>query len=84
MSYSEFELEGFHKYSVKHRQQVMSSEVCGCFYCCKLFSPDTVTQWTDHEQTALCPLCNIDAVLPGCNFDEITEELLQQMHEFWF
>ena len=28
------------------REKVLSSELCGCFYCGKTFSPAEITDWT--------------------------------------
>ena len=38
---------------------------CGCFHCLGLFRADQVIAWTDEDQTALCPLCGMDAVVPA-------------------
>lgn len=38
---------------------------CGCFHCLGQFRAERVTAWTDDGQTALCPLCGMDAVVPA-------------------
>jgi len=35
-------------------------------------------------QTAICPKCGIDAVLPKSALYEITNELLEAMNKEWF
>ena len=72
-----------HRLSDRHRQAVMLSHTCGCFYCYTLFNPQRVEEWTDDGCTALCPSCGIDAVLPGY-WVKLTPLLLQQMHAFYF
>lgn len=38
---------------------------CGCFYCCKIFSPNEIEDWCEDEpdRTAICPYCWIDSVI---------------------
>lgn len=71
--------------SSKHRSAIEASEVCGCFYCKKQFPGSRVTSWVDAGQTAVCPHCAIDAVLPetapGC---PVPPEALDQMHQAYF
>jgi len=43
---------------------------------------ERVTEWVD-EDTALCPVCGIDAVLSSAS-DSISPETLEQMHTRWF
>jgi len=49
-----------------HRKQLLASEIAVCFYCFAEFPPSTVTQWCDGDEpghTAICPHCNVDAVV---------------------
>jgi hypothetical protein len=51
-----------------HRKQLLASERAACFHCLAEFEPSLITQWCDEDkfgigQTALCPLCEIDAVI---------------------
>ena len=54
---------------------------CGCFHCLSTFVADCVTDWVDDGTTALCPVCGIDAVLPGIGADVA---VLEQMQGRWF
>ena len=67
-----------------HRRLLERSARCGCFYCERLFSPSEIEAWTDREQTALCPHCGIDAVLPEVPLYVLDAELLREMHEAFF
>jgi hypothetical protein len=82
------DLEGHHRRSIRHRQEVLASAICGCFYCRKTFEPSAIQDWVDEVdgvgQTALCPSCGIDAVLPLEHAGPASEELLRTMHEYWF
>jgi len=71
-----------HGLSSLHRNQLAHVGRGGCFYCLALFDTAEIIDWTDDEQTALCPLCGIDAVLPAT--EEITPEFLKQMQQYWF
>ena len=55
-----------HEHCSLHRVELEASPVCGCFYCQAIFPPGEITQWIDDEQTALCPKCDIDAVIGLC------------------
>jgi hypothetical protein len=69
------------------------SEWCGCFYCLGFFRPPSIKEWVDDGQTAKCPGCGIDAVLPDKSLvliDSMDSSMtwslffLQKMHERWF
>lgn len=77
------DLELAHKRSSGHAAHIVSSSMCGCFFCGARFQPEAISEWTDDGDTALCPQCNIDAVLPDsvCRTDA---EMLSAMHRRWF
>jgi len=77
-----------HKFSSQHREDILSSDTCGCFYCTRQFSSIKIIDWIDGDengigQTALCPFCEIDSVI-GDKSIPITEEFLVKMHKHWF
>jgi hypothetical protein len=50
-----------------------------------VFTPRDILKWADGNQTALCPVCGIDAVLPDGDFGgRVTKELLEAMQDRWF
>ena len=73
-----------HKGSLKNREQVIASDSCGCFYCLKIFRPAEIKEWTDNEETALCPNCGIDSVLCSRSGVPIRSEFLFRMRQHWF
>ncbi len=83
-----------HRYSSNHRESVLASDVCGCFYCLSIFSPSEIEDWVDARkdetdinesgQTAFCPRCGIDSVLGSASGYPITREFLQKMNDYWF
>ena len=48
-----------------NRGQVESASLRGCFHCLAVFPGASVSAWIDGGETALCPRCGIDSVLPG-------------------
>ncbi len=56
---------------------------CGCFHCLSLFRADQVTAWTDEGETALCPRCGMDAVVPADALHLGAPELAE-MKRRWF
>jgi hypothetical protein len=56
---------------------------CACYHCIKIFEPKEIKEWTDNNDTAVCPFCNIDAVLPELVGFPFSEDLLHKIHDFW-
>jgi NAD-dependent SIR2 family protein deacetylase len=67
------------KYSMRNKEVVQQSQQCGCYHCLKTFTPDQIQEWTDGGLTALCPHCNVDAVVP-----ENMIPLLETIQKVWF
>ena len=55
-------------------------DMCGCYYCIRTFEVDEILEFTDNGNTALCPHCGIDAVIPGM----VNGFFLEKAHERWF
>jgi hypothetical protein len=77
-----------HDHSSRHRVELAESRFCGCFYCCSVFPPERIEEWTDpvdgEGQTALCPKCGIDAVIGDRAGFPISGEFLKRMRSYWF
>jgi len=75
-----------------HEDAIRRSKICGCFYCLSIFSPDEITEWIEESEdcprgagkTAVCPKCDIDAVLPDTIEYEITKDFLKAMQQEFF
>lgn len=72
------------RHSRRHRDAVLASERCGCFYCLAAFVPGEVEEWVDGGQTALCPRCGVDAVIGSASGHPVTRAFLSRMYERWF
>ena len=77
-----------HRHSIRHREEVLASERCGCFYCWAVFSPAEITDWTDQwggiGQMALCPRCGVDSVIGSDSGYPVTDAFLRAMKARWF
>lgn len=68
------------KFSAGNRASVAQAVNVGCYFCLRTFAAGEVKEWVDQDNTALCPHCGIDSVLP-----EVTDTaFLSAAHEHWF
>lgn len=77
-------IELAHNHSYRHREEVLKSEICGCFHCLEIYSTGLIIDWVDNDKTALCPECGIDSVIGSASNYPITKEFLQKMKTEWF
>lgn len=73
-----------HKKCINHRRELKSSQICGCFYCEEIFTPNLIDEWTDDDTTALCPKCGVDSIIGDQSGYPITVAFLNRMHKYWF
>ncbi len=71
-----------YKESAFHKDAILESEMCVCFFCVAKLAPNKILDWIDDGQTAICPRCGIDSVLPY--EDSLTMEFLQKMNDHYF
>ena len=83
-----YKLEDFikaHKYSSNHKLELIKDDICGCFYCLKIFNPNEISEWVeDKNGTAICPYCGIDSVIGKYSGFPIEEKFLKEMEKHWF
>jgi hypothetical protein len=73
-------LEDAPKAAYCNREAVEIADEASCYYCLSTFDPDAIDKYTDDGETALCPNCSVDAVLPGT----YTQAELAALHKHWF
>lgn len=78
------EIIKLHKTSIFHKKDVENSSLCGCFHCSKIFNPRKIVEWTDNGETAICPYCGIDSVIPNVKNNTETKEVLNMMLKYYF
>lgn len=58
-----------------------------CFYCEKRYDVSEIKEWIldEKDDTATCPYCDIDSVIPSLmDKKEITDEMVQELYEYYF
>lgn len=79
-----------HAVASHNRAEIEGSVWCACFQCVSWFPAGNIDKWTDHGETAMCPHCGIDAVIPDTSGwlkqGELREWLvfLTRMQQRWF
>lgn len=68
----------------RNRAEVLRSTVCHCFHCKRAFVAAQIRQWRDEGETAVCPHCEVDAVIGDASGYDMTPPLLEAMHDHWF
>lgn len=63
-----------------NREAIKAAEICGCASCLRIFPARLVGAWTDHGQTALCPYCSIDALVPVASGEALNANDLFAIH----
>lgn len=82
-------LGDIHEKCCNHRELIINSVNCGCFFCKEIFSPNKIEEWIDENelgigQTALCPYCGVDSVIGSYIGCDINDELLDKMYSEYF
>lgn len=76
---------GAHAHSSRHAAELHGGQTCGCIYCLAVFLPSEIADWTDDDDTALCPRCGIDSVLGDrSGFPVADDDFLAAMKDHWF
>lgn len=80
------DLEQAHKHSISNKEEIEKSELCGCYFCKKIFKSSEIKEWLKdkNDGTAKCPHCLTDSVIGDASGYLITEELLNKMNKKWF
>ena len=72
------------KFAMHNKNELEKATLCGCFYCLALFNPQEIKEWTDNGDTAICPFCNVDAVLSETSEVHLDKETLNKLNTYWF
>lgn len=73
-----------HKKSLYNKEALEKTNLCGCFYCCETYKTNEIKEWTDNGNTAICPKCGIDSIIPLSKEDFDTKEVLEKMFKYYF
>lgn len=64
-----------HMHSSKNRSEIENSRFCRCLCCLVEFSKKSIKEWTDNDQTAICPKCGVDSVIGDKFIDDLFEQV---------
>ena len=76
-----------HSRCIRNREVLQRVDRCGCFYCLAIFDSQEMEERIDEDEggdTALCPRCEIDSVLPESDEYPLTKDFLRRMYDHWF
>lgn len=84
------DLKAWHRHAMHNEEELAQSTQCGCFACGATFAPREITAWIDAgkpwrpaPRTALCPRCQMDAVIGSASGFPLTAEMLEEMRRHW-
>ena len=80
----ESQLNRLHAYSSHNKKLIDTADKCYCFYCKSCIGRDEIKTFVDNGETALCPKCDIDAIIPDSIGEAVDEEIISEMNEYWF
>lgn len=71
-----------HSMCNKNKELLKVVEKGACFSCENIFDTKDIKEWTDSGQTAICPKCGVDSVVPVD--DTFSKQKLHEMHQIYF
>jgi rRNA maturation endonuclease Nob1 len=71
------------KLALRNRKTLEQVTECACYNCYKIYDTKEVKDYTDMEETALCPYCGVDTVLPVNCHEDKNIQLLYDIHNYW-
>lgn len=78
-----------HRYAPRvamhNKSELEKVNECACYHCLRIFNPKEIIEYTDrNSDTAVCPHCDVDAILPVYSDDDKDLETLSKIHKYWF
>ena len=73
-------IERIHDQATNNIEAIDKYDMCGCFYCISTFPSEEIMEFTDDGNTALCPRCGVDSVIPG----QVNGFFLEAAYKYWF
>lgn len=91
MLLSQRSLEEIHRYCTSNRPLLERAKSAGCFCCGATFAPGEIRDWIPpsdagpaRADTARCPKCGVDSVLPSTAPVMLTPRMVEALREYWF
>jgi hypothetical protein len=67
--------------SLHNRSEIKEGVPCVCYFCMQVIDGGDIEEWADDGDTAVCPRCNVDAIVP--NETDVQYLLLAHMESFY-
>ena len=72
-----------------HRDEILTAPICGCYYCCAMFPPLQIIEWTDAGtdgvgNTGVCPRCGQSSIIAAKPSFTLESEALRRLSELAF
>lgn len=80
----EAQLKKLHTYSSHNRNLIAVASKCYCFYCKASVESREIQNYADNGQTAICPKCGIDSIIPDSIDEPVDRKTIAEMNEYWF
>lgn len=80
----ETQLKRLHAYSSHNKQLIDVSNKCYCFYCRSCMKQSEIKEYIDNGQTAICPNCGIDSIIPDSIEETVDKKIISEMNAYWF
>lgn len=90
MLLSQRSLDAIQRYCTSNRPLLERATSAGCFCCGAAFAPSEIREWVPSASgragadTAKCPKCGMDSVLPSTAPVALTPKMLEALREYWF
>lgn len=82
---SEEEIQDLRTLNRATPDELKASVDIGCYSCSSVFTYQEIDQFVNLGNTALCPFCGIDAVIPIRDLPKgYVSRILQQMSAYYF
>ena len=83
------DIQQAHKHSIRNRQEVLGSYICGCFHYLADFYPKEITVWWGDDtqgigQTVVSLRCNIGSVIGSGSGFPIDGGFFSEVRRHWF
>ena len=72
------ELEKAHQYCTNNKEQLIESNICGCFYCCKIYSPKEIKEYLNSELGARYGIAVTEASIIDVHPDEQLQKTINE------
>ena len=85
-------MTSYMKYATLNKQAIDNSSQCACIYCYKLMKPSEITEYCSDKdpitnkfikETAMCPYCGIDSIIPNSLVNYTKNDLVKWHIEGW-